>query len=54
MTHFGMKMINNNPAKEARDLCKETSLRVIPASDGMKIDLSNIAQRTLNDFFMPR
>ena len=39
LTHFGMTMIKAKPWAVAAELEKESGLRVIAASDGMKIDL---------------
>jgi ribonuclease BN (tRNA processing enzyme) len=39
LTHFGMTMIKAKPWVVAADLEKELGLKVIAASDGMKIDL---------------
>jgi phosphoribosyl 1,2-cyclic phosphodiesterase len=39
LTHFGMTMIKAKPWVVAAELEKELGLRVIAASDGMKIDL---------------
>jgi len=39
LTHFGMTMIKAKPWVVAAELEKELGLKVIAASDGMKIDL---------------
>ena len=39
LTHFGMTMIKAKPWEVASELEKELGLKVIAASDGMKIDL---------------
>jgi phosphoribosyl 1,2-cyclic phosphodiesterase len=39
ITHFGIKMINADPEKEARYLEKETGIPIIAAIDGMKIKI---------------
>jgi phosphoribosyl 1,2-cyclic phosphodiesterase len=39
LTHFGMTMINAKPWVVAAELEKESGLKVIAASDGMKLDL---------------
>ena len=41
LTHFGMTMIKAKPWVVAAELEKELGLRVIAASDGMKIDLES-------------
>ena len=42
LTHFGMTMIKAKPWVVAAELEKELGLRVIAASDGMKIDLEEV------------
>ncbi len=42
LTHFGMTMIKAKPWVIAAELEKELDLRVIAASDGMKLDLEEI------------
>ncbi len=42
LTHFGMTMIRAKPWVVAAELEKELGLRVIAASDGMKIDLEEV------------
>ena len=37
ITHFGMKMLHAGPAKEARRIEDQTSVRTIAAKDGLKI-----------------
>ena len=41
LTHFGMTMIKAKPWVVAADLEKELGLKIIAASDGMKIDLES-------------
>jgi ribonuclease BN (tRNA processing enzyme) len=41
LTHFGVTMIKAKPWVVAAELEKELGLRVIAASDGMKIDLES-------------
>jgi len=45
LTHFGMTMIRAKPWEVASELGKELGLKVIAASDGMKLDL----ERDLNN-----
>jgi phosphoribosyl 1,2-cyclic phosphodiesterase len=42
LTHFGMTMIKAKPWVVAADLEKELGLKVIAASDGMKLDLEEV------------
>ncbi|NWF91721.1 MAG: MBL fold metallo-hydrolase [Syntrophaceae bacterium] len=42
LTHFGMTMIQAKPWVVAAELEKELGLRVIAASDGMKLDLEEV------------
>jgi ribonuclease BN (tRNA processing enzyme) len=42
LTHFGMTMIRAKPWVVAAELEKEFGLKVIAASDGMKIDLEEV------------
>jgi phosphoribosyl 1,2-cyclic phosphodiesterase len=42
LTHFGMTMIKAKPWVVAAELEKELGLRVVAASDGMKIDLEEV------------
>jgi ribonuclease BN (tRNA processing enzyme) len=42
LTHFGMTMIKAKPWVVAAELEKELGLKVIAASDGMKIDLEEV------------
>jgi ribonuclease BN (tRNA processing enzyme) len=42
LTHFGMTMIKAKPWVVAEGLEKELGLRVIAASDGMKLDLEEV------------
>jgi phosphoribosyl 1,2-cyclic phosphodiesterase len=39
MTHFGFKMLNNDPVKEAKKVMKKTGIKTIAAFDGLKIDI---------------
>jgi len=43
LTHFGMTMIKAKPWMVAAELEKELGLKVIAASDGMKIDLEEVS-----------
>ncbi|MBI1971765.1 MAG: MBL fold metallo-hydrolase [Candidatus Aenigmarchaeota archaeon] len=40
LQHFGMKVIERGPEKQAKKAEKETGVRVIAAEDGMKLDLN--------------
>ena len=40
MTHFGLKMLNNDPIKEAKKVMKKTGVKTIAAFDGLKIDIN--------------
>ncbi len=42
LTHFGMTMIKAKPWAVAAELEKELGLKIIAASDGMKIDLEEV------------
>ncbi len=42
LQHFGMKILEAGPEKQARKAGKETGVKVIAAEDGMKIDLDRI------------
>jgi ribonuclease BN (tRNA processing enzyme) len=42
LTHFGMTMIRAKPWVVAAELEKELGLKIIAASDGMKIDLEEV------------
>jgi ribonuclease BN (tRNA processing enzyme) len=42
LTHFGMTMIQAKPWVVAAELEKELGLKIIAASDGMKIDLESV------------
>tara|TARA_B100000315_G_C14553791_1_gene577158 strand:+ start:1098 stop:1940 length:843 start_codon:yes stop_codon:yes gene_type:complete len=54
ITHFGKKMIQNDPVEEAREIAKQTMTQVIAATDGMVIMprsyAANSKQKTLNVF----
>jgi ribonuclease BN (tRNA processing enzyme) len=41
--HFGMTMLNSDPAKEAKWIEEETGVRTIAARDGMELDLDTLA-----------
>jgi len=41
--HFGMTMLNADPAKEAARIEKESGVRTIAAKDGMEVDLDTLA-----------
>ena len=41
LTHFGMRMLNAGPEKEARFLQEETGIPVVAAIDGMKAHISD-------------
>lgn len=47
MTHFGMSMLNHKPYYLAQRLTDETGVRVIAATDGMKIDLEEVLPSTI-------
>lgn len=40
MTHFGFKMLNSNPIKEARIVNKKTGIKTLAATDGLSIDIN--------------
>jgi ribonuclease BN (tRNA processing enzyme) len=42
LTHFGMTMVKAKPWEVAKTLEKELGLRVIAASDGLKLDLKEV------------
>ena len=42
LTHFGMTMVKAKPWVVAAELEKELGLKVIAASDGMKLDLEEV------------
>ena len=42
LTHFGMTMIRAKPWMVAAELGKELGVRVIAASDGLKLDLKEV------------
>jgi ribonuclease BN (tRNA processing enzyme) len=42
--HFGMTMLNSDPAKEAKLIEDETGIRTIAARDGMELDLDTLAE----------
>lgn len=41
MTHFGFKMLNENPVHEAKLINQETDVPIIAAFDGMKVDIND-------------
>lgn len=41
MTHFGFKMLNENPVSEAQFIKKETGVPTIAAFDGMEININD-------------
>ena len=41
LTHFGMGMIRNKPWKLASELSERSGVKVVAASDGMKLDLDD-------------
>ncbi|RBQ22741.1 Ribonuclease BN [Candidatus Methanobinarius endosymbioticus] len=41
MTHFGFKMLNEDPVNEAKNITKETGVKTLAAFDGMVIDIDN-------------
>ena len=41
MTHFGFKMLSENPVNEAKRIREKTGIRTLAAFDGMKIDIEN-------------
>jgi len=44
LTHFGMTMIRAKPWMVAAELEKELGVRVIAASDGLKLDLLDLKE----------
>ncbi len=40
MTHFGFKMLNEDPDLEAKNISEETGIPTLAAFDGMKIDIN--------------
>jgi len=42
--HFGMTMLNSDPAREAKMIEDETGVRTIAARDGMEIDLDTLSE----------
>jgi ribonuclease BN (tRNA processing enzyme) len=42
--HFGMTMLNSDPAKEAKRIEEESGVRTIAARDGMELDLDTLAE----------
>ncbi len=38
ITHFGIKMVNNDPLEQARRITRETGIHAVAAKDGMKIN----------------
>jgi phosphoribosyl 1,2-cyclic phosphodiesterase len=41
MTHFGFKMLNENPANESKYIKDKTGIRTLAAFDGMEIEINN-------------
>jgi phosphoribosyl 1,2-cyclic phosphodiesterase len=41
LTHFGMRMLNAGPEKEAEYLTAETGVPVFAATDGLKVSLED-------------
>lgn len=39
MTHFGFKMLNEDPVKEAKIITKDTGIKTLAAFDGMQLDI---------------
>ncbi len=52
MTHLGMKLIMDNPEKEAKRITNSTGVNTIAARDGMRLDLEDLItkQPTLDQF----
>ena len=48
MTHFGFKMINENPAIEAKIIQEKTGIRTLAAFDGMMVEIDNINPNNVN------
>ena len=48
--HFGMKMLQAGPAREAQKIQRETGIRTIAAEDGMHISLEETDQKMLEEF----
>ena len=48
--HFGMKMLQAGPAREAQKIQRETGIRTIAAEDGMRLSLEETDQKMLEDF----
>ncbi len=44
LTHFGMKMLNADPEKEAAYLQRETGIPIVAARDGMTIILGEVVE----------
>ena len=47
MTHFGFKMLNENPKKEAEFITNETGVKTLAAFDGLVL---NFEEKNLNNF----
>ena len=58
LTHFGKNLLDQNPLYRARDVQKETGVRVICAEDGLVVDPAaydaRSSQRTLSNFTQAR
>lgn len=48
--HFGLKILRTNPIEEVKYMQEQSGIRVICASDGMRIDLEEAEQTTLGVF----
>ncbi len=40
ITHFGLKMLSDNPVKEAKRISKESGVKTLAAYDGMVVDVN--------------
>lgn len=50
LQHFGIKMVFANPQLQAKRAERESGVKVIAASDGMRLDLERMEQLTLAGF----
>ncbi len=50
LTHMGMKVLRTGPKKEAAYIQRESGVRTIPATDGLKVSLHEDEQSTLKEF----
>ncbi|MCL2115567.1 MAG: MBL fold metallo-hydrolase [Methanobrevibacter sp.] len=48
MTHFGFKMLSENPANESKSIREKTGIRTLAAFDGMKIEINNNDPNLIN------